>query len=91
MHNVDVQLEILEGLNVTINADVNFGNSYRDPEISEDAEVIINEITPVNSTEKLEYLNLDDMYIKKEDGSFAPILHELENDVLSAAAEQCGG
>ena len=91
MHNVDVQLEILEGLNVTINADVNFGNSYRDPEISEDAEVIINEITPVNSTEKLEYLNLDDMYIKKDDGSFAPILHELENDVLSAAAEQCGG
>jgi|TARA_R110001606_G_scaffold395246_1_gene567246 hypothetical protein len=90
MHNVDVQLEILEGLNVTINADVNFGNSYRDPEISEDAEVIINEITPVNSTEKLEYLNLDDMYVKKEDGSFAPILHELEDDVLSAAAEQCG-
>ena len=58
--------------------------------ISEDAEVIINEITPVNSTEKLEYLNLDDMYVKKEDGSFAPILHELEDDVLSAAAEQCG-
>jgi hypothetical protein len=89
--NVDVDLEILEGLNVTINADVNFGNSYRDPEISEDAEVDINDIWPVNSTEKCEYLNLDNVYIKKEDGSFAPILHELENDVLSAAAEQCGG
>jgi hypothetical protein len=90
MQNFDVELEILEGLNVIINADVSFGNSHRDPEISEDAEVIINEITPVNSTEKSEYVYLDDVYIKKEDGSFAPILHELEDDVLSAAAEQCG-
>ena len=78
MHNVDVQLEILDG------------NSYRNPEISEDAEVIINEITPLNSTEKSEYVDLDDVYIKQEDGSFAPILESFEESVLYLAAEQCG-
>lgn len=90
MQNFDVELEILEGLNVIINADVSFGNSYRDPEISEDAEVIINEITPLNSTEKSEYVDLDDVYIKQEDGSFAPILESFEESVLYLAAEQCG-